>query len=104
MKKRVTPSKSTASSELLFTDRVRGLVAAARYWPWVLSWHESVAGTSESPEFPGVGSVGAGALVASGWPCSGAWGARGPVGPQEDGAGLGRVVGDVAPTGRVELA
>lgn len=73
MKKRVTPSKSTARSELLFGDRGRGLVVTTRCWPWVLGWHESVTGILESPELPVVGLVEA---VPSG-ACSGVWGVPG---------------------------
>lgn len=87
MKKRVTPSKSTARSELLFGDRGRGLVVTTRCWLWVLGWHESVTGILESPELPVVGLVGA----APSGVCSGVWGM------------LGHGVGDVAPPPGVGL-
>lgn len=87
MKKRVTPSKSTARSELLFGDRGRGLVVTTRCWPWVLGWHESVTGILESPELPVVGLVEA---VPSG-ACSVVWGVP------------GHGVGDVVPTPGVGL-
>lgn len=97
MKKRVTPSKSTTRRELLFRDRARGLVVTTRYWPWVLSWHESVIGILESPELSAVGLVGAVPSVA----CSTVWGVPDPVGPWACGVGLGCVVGDVAGVGLV---
>jgi hypothetical protein len=56
--KRVTPRTSTARRNVLFTKGgVRGLVVTTRYGPWVLSWHESVAGVLGSPELKCVGPV-----------------------------------------------
>lgn len=98
MMKRVTPSKSTARRKPLFTrDGVRGLVVTTTYWPWLLSGHKAVGGIFEPPGLPGVGAVDAGPGEASGGTCSGGWAVPSPTVPRVDGAGLGRVVGDVAP-------
>lgn len=95
--KRVTPSKSTTRREVLSSkDRVRGSLVTSRYWPWVLSWHESVAGIFGSPELLGVGPVDVVPGVALVSTSSGVWGEPGPSAPFVDGVGLGCVVGDVA--------
>lgn len=98
--KRATPRTSTTRSNTLFTkEGVRGSVVTTRYWPWVLSWHESVAGTFRSPELLGVGPVEAVPAVALVPACSVVRGVPGspvlPV-PWLGNAGLGCVVGDVA--------
>lgn len=104
MMKRVTPSKSSARRKPLFTrDWERGLVVTTRYWPWVLSEHESVVGILEPPELPGVRVVEAVPGDVSGSTCSGVPGVPGPVAPRVNGTGLGCVVGDVTSTSGVGL-
>lgn len=81
----------------MFTrDGGRGLVVTTRYWPWVLSGHKAVVGIFEPLGLPGVGVVDAAPGEVSGRTCSGVWVVPGPAVPQVDGAGIGRVVGDVA--------
>lgn len=102
--KRVTPTRSTTTSNTLLTkDGVRLSMVTTKYWPWVLSWHESVVGTLTSPELLGVGpaeAVSAAVLVPT---CSVVRSVAGPPVPWVDNVVLSSVVGDVASTSGLRL-
>lgn len=102
--KRVTPTTSTTRSSILFTkDGVRGSVVTTRYWPWVLSWHESVVGTLTSPELLDVDPAEAVPAVALVPTRSVVRSVPGPPVPWVGNRGLGCVVGDVASTSGLRL-
>lgn len=100
--KRVTPTRSTTRSNILFTkDGVRASMVT-RYWPWVLGWHESVVGTLMSPELLDVGPAEAVPDVVLVPTCSVVRSVPGPPVPWVGNVGLGCVVGDMTSTSRAQ--
>jgi hypothetical protein len=101
--KRVTPTRSTTRSNILFTkDGVRASMVT-RYWPWVLGWHESVVGTLMSPELLDVGPAEAVPDVVLVPTCSVVRSVPGPPVPWVGNVGLGCVVGDMTSTSGLRL-
>lgn len=101
--KRVTPTRSTTRSNILFTkDGVRASMVT-RYWPWVLGWHKSVVGILTSPELLDVGPAEAVPAVVLVPTCSVVRSVPGPPVPWVGNVGLGCVVGDVTSTSGLRL-
>lgn len=102
--KRVTPTTSTTTSNILFVKGgVRTSVVTTRYWPWVLGWHESVVGTLTSPELLDVGPAEAVPAVVVVPTPSVVRSVPVPPVPWVGNVGLGCVVGDVASTTGLRL-